>query len=159
MDSQLEQEIYSLLNQSVPLIKFFGLPVELQIKALPVLEKQRRYDFPNGDLLADRALHVLLAHYHTYLSSILIRYPFNLDEKVDENLDGLIVTIEDIFGEADKILDLFCEFEDDSTLQSLDSPEWYTIRQLSQVLVGKLQIDLEVNKEIMGSFLDSRLHP
>lgn len=157
MTSQLKEEIYDLFNRVAPLIIFFGLPVELQLKALPVLEEQTLYDFPEGDLLANHALHVLIAHYHTYLNSILIRVSIVLDEEIDEDLDSLVQIMVDILDETDKISDLF--YEDNSTVESLDSSEWDTIRPLSQVLGEKLQIDLEVNKKLMSSFLELRIHP
>ena len=71
MNLIFDDEINNVIASKAVIIVFFGLPEKQQIEILPVLGKVKKYDFPDGDLITDNALEILVNDYNTSLNSIL----------------------------------------------------------------------------------------
>ena len=94
-----DDEINNVIASKAVIIVFFGLPEKQQIEILAVLGKEKKYDFPDGDLITDNALEILVNDYNASLNSILIR----LDEPID---DGINNKATELFQAFDTSLDL-----------------------------------------------------
>jgi hypothetical protein len=153
---QLNEEVNQQLEVAVPLIVFFGLPEKEQIAILPVL-KERKYDFPDGDLITSNALEVLVSGYKACLNSISIRLMIMQDESDNKNIEGLVDLVEKLLETTHKILEEPFEVLDDAN--HLGTFEWESLRQLSSTVQRKLEIQLVVNTEIVKNCVKSWLHP
>ncbi|AFY55487.1 hypothetical protein Riv7116_3006 [Rivularia sp. PCC 7116] len=51
-----DNEVNNIIVSKSVIIVFFGLPEKRQVEILPMLEKEKKYDFPDGDLITDNAL-------------------------------------------------------------------------------------------------------
>ncbi|MEA5595597.1 hypothetical protein [Rivularia sp. UHCC 0363] len=149
----LSEEVNDILASKATLIKFFALPEEQQIQIIPVLDEERKYDFPDGDLITDNALEILVNEYKASLNSILIW----LDEPHNDNIQGLFKVFEQIFEIINFIENHYNEDTDNSTIFKL--PEWSKLRELSSVVQKTLNIQQAPNTNILKSYIEYRLHP
>ncbi len=157
MKESLSEEVNRKINAAAPLIVFFGLPAKQQIKILPILEKETLYDFPEGDLLTNDALDVLTDGYQSYLNSILLWLTVMPDNSNNEYIDHFADLAGELLDETSKTFE-WLYYESLEKEESLNSPRWDKIRQLSQTLQQELCIELEVNTAILTNCIDSWLH-
>ncbi|MGB6297458.1 MAG: hypothetical protein WBF90_14915 [Rivularia sp. (in: cyanobacteria)] len=148
----LSEEVKDILVSKATLITFFGLPKEQQIQILPVLEEEKKYDFPDGDLITDDALEVLLNDYNASLNSIILR----LDEPDNDTSQILFQVIEELFCVTNFLIDRYDDNIDNLTIFKL--PEWSKLRELSSIVQKMLNIHSEVNINILRSCIEYWLH-
>jgi hypothetical protein len=152
----LSREVKECLNLMMPAIVFFALPTYQQIEILPVLERVKKFDFPEGDLLTDNTLEVLVTVYETCLNQLLIRLTTTLEQSKSQDIENLESLVEELLTRAHLIVEY--RFEEIGNVYSLDSSEWVQLRQLSEVVQQQLQIELQVNTKIIRDFIDAWLH-
>lgn len=153
---QLSEEINQQLEATAPLIVFFGLSEKEQIAVLPVLE-ERKYDFPEGDLITSNALEVLMSGYKACLNSILIRLMIMQDESVNRNIEDLVDLVEELLEITRKIVEEHFEVIDNANI--FGTAEWKSLRQLSSAVQWKLEIQLVVNTKIVEDCVEYWIHP
>jgi len=152
----LSEEVNDILASKASIIKFFGLSEKQQAELLPVLEEEKKYDFPDGDLTTDNALEILVNDYNASLNSILIR----LDEPI---YDGINHKVKELFQAFDTSFDL-TGFIDKKITENISNesifklPEWSQLRELSLIVQKTLNIESEVNTNILKSYIEYWLH-
>ncbi|MBD2018651.1 hypothetical protein H6F43_00435 [Leptolyngbya sp. FACHB-36] len=151
----MSDEVNQQLEVTAPLIAFFGTPEKEQIAILPVLE-ERKYDFPEGDLITSNALEILVNGYKACLNSILIRLMTIQDESVSKSIKDLVDLVERLLETTRKILEE--HFEVIGNANSLGASEWESLRQLSLTAQRKLEIQLVVNTKTMKDCVEYWLH-
>jgi hypothetical protein len=151
---QLSEEVKQQLEVIAPLITFFGLSEEAQIAVLPVLE-ERKYDFPEGDLITSNSLEILVSGYKARLNSILIRLMMMQDESVNKDIEDLVDLVEKLLDTTHKIEE---HFEVIDNTNSLRSAEWRRLRQFSAAVQQKLGIQLMVNSKMIKNCMEYWLH-
>ena len=149
----LNEEVKNILASKAPLIIFFGLPEQQQIEFIPELNIERKYDFPDGDLITDNALGILVNDYNASLNSILIR----LDEPIDDKAKELFQSFNNLFSLTGFIDEKFGEDISNEIIFKL--PEWNKLRKLSTIVRDTLNIRSEVNTNIMRSCIEYWQHP
>jgi hypothetical protein len=153
LSKKLEQQI----EDCSPLIVFFGWPAKEQLENLPILEKETKYDFPEGDLVTRNSLEVLICSYAAYHNSIHIKFIIMLDESSDKNIQDLESLFDLLLETTYKIWET--SFDDNiENINILQSSEWEKLRQLSRAVQQKLNIQSTVNSEILEGFVNARLH-
>lgn len=155
MALEFTQEVQEQFDRLVPVIAFFSLPVNQQIKVLPVLEKEQKYDFPDGDVVTSNALEVLIAAYHTGLNSFYIRLIIMLDECRNQELENLESLTETLLTTAYTIEE---HFEEIGNIESLEADMWNELQRLSQMLQQQLEIELEVDTTVLTNFIHAWIH-
>ncbi len=153
---QLSEDINQQLEVIAPLIVFFWLPEKEQIAVLPVLE-ERKYDFPEGDLITSNALEVLVSAYKVCLNSISIQLMIMQDESENKSIENLADLVEKLLEIAHGIAEE--NFEVIDIKNSIGSIEWKNLRQLSFTVQRKLEIQLVVNTKIVEICVEYWLHP
>jgi hypothetical protein len=153
---QLGEEMNQQLETTAPLIAFFCLPEKEQIAVLPMLE-ERKYDFPEGDLITSNALEILVSGYKACLNSILLQLMIMQDESDNENIEDLADLVEGLLKTTHRILEE--HFEVIGNASNLGASEWRNLRQLSSALQRKLEVQLVVNTKIMKNCVEYWLHP
>lgn len=153
---RLSDEVNQQLEVTAPLITFFGMPEKEQIAVLPVLE-ERKYDFPEGDLITSNALEVLMSGYKACLNPLLIRLMIVQDESGNRNIEDLVDLVERLLEITHKIEAEHFEVIDDAN--SFETAEWKSLRQLSSAVQRKLEIQLVVNTRIVENCVEYWLHP
>lgn len=153
----IEFEVNQQLEVADPLIIFFALPKKNQIVVLPILEEERKYDFPDGDLVTSNALEVLISGYKACLNSILIHLMVRLNESGDENLEDLAGLVEQLLEATRRILEE--QFATIGNATSLDASEWNSLRQLSLSFQQEVNIQLDLNTKMMKNCIEYWLHP
>ena len=138
-------------------IAFFRLPEERQIEVLPVLDKEEKYDFPDGDLITDNALEVLVNDYNAFFNSILLRLDEPIDEGINDKYKEFYQVFDNLFGLTAFIDDKFHEDICNGNIFKLS--EWNQLRKLSLVIQDKFNIHSEVNYNILKNRVDYWLHP
>ena len=156
MALQLSEEVNQTLEVTAPLIVFFGLPAKEQIAALPALE-ERKYDFPDGDLITSSALEVLASGYNARLNSILIRLMIMQDESGNRSIEDLVDLVERLLAITHEITEK--PFEVINNADSLETAEWESLRQLSSAVQRKLDIQLVGSTETVKNCVEYWLHP
>lgn len=154
---ELSEAVSQQLEIAAPLVSFFGLPEKKLMSFLPMLEEERKYDFPDGDLVTSNALEVLVSGYKACLNSVLIRFMVILDESNNENIEHLASLVEQLLETTHRILEK--QFEDIDNTKSLRASEWDSLRQLSLSLQQELNIHSEINTRIMKMCVEYWLHP
>jgi len=151
-----DDEVNNAIASKAVIIVFFGLPEKQQVEILPVLEKEKKYAFPDGDLTTDNALEILVNDYNASLNSILIR----LNEPID---DGINYKAKKLFKAFDTSFDL-TGFIDQKITEGISHesifklPEWSQLRELSSLIQTNLNIHSEINKNILKSRIEYWLH-
>ncbi|WP_448571410.1 hypothetical protein [Trichothermofontia sp.] len=153
---RLGEEVNQQLELAGPLIVFFGLPEKEQVALLPVLE-ERKYDFPEGDLITSSALEVLVSGYKAYLNSIVIWLMIIQDESDNTNMEELIWLVDQLLETAHKIVEEHDEIIDN--VDYLRTSEWANLRYLSFTLKQKLEIQWVANSEVIRNCMEYWLHP
>lgn len=153
---QLSEEVNQQLEVTAPLVVFFGLPEKEQIAVLPMLE-ERKYDFPEGDLITSNALEVLVNGYKACLNSILIRLTIVQDELGNKSIEDLVGLVEKLLKITHKIVEEHFEAIDNA--KSFGTVEWRSLRQLSSAVQRKLEIQLVVNTKVVKNCVEYWLHP
>jgi len=153
---RLSKEVEQNLKRAMPLIVFFGLPHESQMLLLPTLQVERKYDFPDGDLITSNALEVLTNGYKACLNSLAIRLMVILEESGGADLEPLANLV-------DQLLATNCQISEEpftaATYQDFsNAPEWENLRQLSLSLQRMLNIYLEIDQSTMEQAIDFWLH-
>jgi hypothetical protein len=155
---EISEELKRQTDDFAPLIIFFGWPANQQLENLPILEKETKYDFPDGDVVTNNALEVLLASYVTYHNSIHIKFIILLDESTDKDIQDLESLFSLLLSTSFEIAET--SFDDNiENINILQSPEWEKLRQLSREVQRKLNIQSTVNSKILEDFTDARIHP
>jgi hypothetical protein len=154
---QLSEELKNLIEKAAPLIIFFSLSTTRQSQVLPVLEKEEKYDFPDGDLWTSSALEVLLCCYQALINSISIRLTLILDEVSDEDTKNFAAGCDQISHRLNEILNRDADIIFNS--ENLDSVEWIALRQLSKTVQEGLHIQLKIDTEMLSEQMNYRLHP
>jgi hypothetical protein len=154
---ELSEELKNLIEKAAPLIIFFSLSTTQQSQVLPVLEKEEKYDFPDGDLWTSSTLEVLLCCYQAFINSISIRLILILDEVRDEDTESFSAGCTQISHRLNEILNRDADIIFSS--ENLDSVEWVALRQLSETVQEGLQIQLEIDTEMLREQMNYRLHP
>lgn len=152
---QLSEEVNQQLEVAAPLIVFFGLSAKEQIAVLPVLE-ERKYGFPEGDLITSNALEVLMSGYAACLNSVLIRLMIMQDESVNRSIEDLVDLVEKLLEITHRIEAE--HFEVIGNAKSFGTTEWKSLRQLSSAVQRKLEIQLVVNTRIVKNCVEYWLH-
>jgi hypothetical protein len=155
---ELSEELKGQINNCAPLIVFFGWLAKEQVETLPVLEKEMKYDFPEGDLVTNNALEVLTNSYGAYHNSIHIRFISLLDESANKDIQDLESLFDLLLSTSYEI----AETSFDGNIENIDilqSPEWEKLRQLSREVQHKLNIQSTVNSETLKGLVNARLHP
>lgn len=133
------------------LTAFFGLSVEQQEVALPVLQVEKLYDFPDGDWRTDEAVEVLIMAYAACLNSFsntLLIQDGNHDESLENLIGELSIAIQSIeLGQRKVDID-----------RRLKSPEFETLRHLSSTLGKRLQIKMPIIKDALNSLISFYVH-
>ncbi|MBV6626603.1 MAG: hypothetical protein KI793_27310 [Rivularia sp. (in: Bacteria)] len=155
--SILSKEVKDVIDSKAVIIIFFGLPEKQQIEILPVLEKEQKYDFPDGDLITDSALEILVNDYNASLNSILLHLDEPIDDKINDKAKELFRAFDNLFSLTSFIQEKFEEDISNEIIFKL--PEWNQIRELSLVIQKILQIQSEVNKNFLKSRVAYWLHP
>ena len=156
MNLIFDDEVNNVIASKAVIIVFFGLPEKQQIEILPVLGEEKKYDFPDGDLITDNALEILVNDYNASLNSILIR----LDEPID---DGINNKAKELFQAFDTSFDL-TGFIDNKIAENISNesifklPEWSQLRELSLLIQTNFNIHSEVNKNILQNRIEYWLH-
>jgi hypothetical protein len=153
---QLSEEVNQQLEVTAPLIVFFGLPEKEQIALLPMLG-EKKYDFPEGDLITSDAFEILMSGYKAGLNSILIRLMIMQDELGNRSIEDLIDLVERLLEIIHNIVEE--HFEEIDNANSSETAEWKNLRQLSSAVQQKLAIQLVVNAKIMENCVEYWLHP
>jgi hypothetical protein len=153
---QLSEEVNQKLKVAAPLIIFFGMSKKEQIMVLPVLE-ERKYGFPDGDLVTSNTLEILLNGYQANLNSISIRLMSMQDESSDENIKDLADLVEQLLELINRILEE--DFEVIDNANNLEDFEWVSLCQLSLAIQRKLEIEMTVNKKMIENCVEYWLHP
>jgi hypothetical protein len=153
---KLSEEAKQKLEVTESLITFFGLPEKDQKAAMPVLDKEKKYDFPEGDLVTSNTLEVLMNGYMACLNSILIDLIVIQDESDNESIKDLANLIEQLLQITHRILE---RHFDHSNASSFGSSDWDSLRQFSFIVQQRLKIQLEVNTKIMKRSVEYWLHP
>lgn len=152
---QLSEEANQKLKVVAPIIVFFGMSKKEQMTALPILQ-ERKYDFPEGDLVTSNALEILMNGYKADLNSISIRLMMIQDESDDENIKDLANLIEQLLELTDKILEENFKTIDD--VNNLENFEWVILRQLSLAIRRTLEIETVVNTKIINNYVEYWAH-
>jgi hypothetical protein len=153
---QLNDEVNQQLEVTAPLIAFFSMPEQEQMAILPNLE-ERKYDFPEGDLISSNALEILMSGYKACLNSILLQLTIMQDGSGNESIEDLADLVEELLETTHRILEE--HFEVIGNASSLGASEWQSLRQLSSAVQRKLEIQPVVNTKIMKNCVDYWLHP
>ena len=156
MIPNLSNEVKERLDLATPAILFFALPVNQQIEMLPTLKNEQKYDFPDGDLLTNNALEILINAYAACLNMLVLWLMVMVDETVDQDVRNLESLIGDLLSTAQTIVEY--RFEGIGNASSLNSPEWKKLRQLSEMVQQQLQIEVEVDTTFISSFMNYWLH-
>ena len=149
----LNEEVKNILASKAPLIIFFGLAEQQQIELILELKLERKYDFPDGDLITDNALEILVNDYNASLNSILIR----LDEPIDDKAKELFESFNNLFSLTGFIDEKFGEDISNEIIFKL--PEWNKLRSVSTIVRDTLNIRSEVNINMMRSCIEYWQHP
>ena len=144
------KQVNDILASKAVIITFFALPEE-QIELIPVLE-EKKYDFPDGDLITNDALEILINDYNASLNSIMLR----LDEPDNDTMKTLFQVFEELFSVTNFLMNFYDDDIDNSTILKL--PEWSKLRELSLVLQNTLNIHSEVNTDIIINCIEYWLH-
>ena len=132
------------------------MPAQLQIEIMPSVE-ERKYDFPDGDLISNNVLEILLCIYLSTLNSISLEILVVNEEVVDKS-------VQDIHG----LLALLCElanliFDDYSEIllypDCLENMEWDTLRHLSALLQRKSGLHTTTSRRTLEEIIASWVHP
>ena len=145
-----KEDINQTLEDTAPLIVFFGLSEKEQVSALPILE-ERKYNFPDGDLITNNALEILVSAYEAQSNSIVILLRI-LQDGSDNEIVG------DLFELFEKLLDTTHEIVN-KDIEEVNESEWGSLRQLSLIIQKKLKIQLAINVEIVRNYIEYWLHP
>ena len=145
-----KEDINQTLEDTAPLIVFFGLSEKEQVSALPILE-ERKYNFPAGDLITNNALEILVSAYEAQSNSIVILLRI-LQDGSDNEIVG------DLFELFEKLLDTTHEIVN-KDIEEVNESEWGSLRQLSLIIQKKLKIQLAINVEIVRNYIEYWLHP
>jgi hypothetical protein len=149
------REIDQQLEITAPLIVFFGLPEKEQLAVLPFLE-ERKYDFPDGDLVTSNALEILINAYKACLNSISIRLVSKEDQAANQSPGDLADLIDRLLETAYPLSE---DFETSSDASCLRVDEWSNLRRLSLVAQQQLNIQLAIiNMETMRNCVEYWLH-
>jgi hypothetical protein len=133
------------------LTAFFGLSVEQQKTALPVMQSERQYDFPDGDWRTTEAIEVLILAYAACLNSFsntLLIQNSNEDESLENLIEELSIAIQSI--ELDE-----CKVDIDRKHQS---PKFEILRRLSRILSKRLQVKIPVSQNMLNSLISFYVH-
>lgn len=144
------------LEVTESLITFFGLPEKDQKAVIPVLDEEKKYDFPEGDLVTSNTLEVLMNGYMACLNSILIDLMVIQDKSNNESIKDLANLIEQLLQITRRILE---RHFDNSNANSFGASDLDSLRQFSLILQQRLKIQLEVNIKIMKRSVEYWLHP
>lgn len=145
-----KEDINQTLEDTAPLIVFFGLSEKEQVSALPILE-ERKYNFPDGDLITNNALEILVSAYEAQSNSIVILLRILQDDSDNE-------IVGDLFELFEKLLDTTHEIVN-KDIEEVNESEWGSLRQLSLIIQKKLKIQLAINVEIVRNYVEYWLHP
>lgn len=138
MNLIFDDEVNNIIASKAVVITFFGLPEKQQVKILPLLNKKQKYDFPDGDLITDNALEILINDYHASLNSILIRLDEPIDGKINDEATELYQVFDSLFSLTGFIDEKFGEDISNEIIFKL--PGWSQIRELSLVIQKKINI-------------------
>lgn len=119
--------------------------------------KERKYNFPDGDLVTSNALEVLVNGYKACLNSILIRLMIMQDESGNKSIEDLVNLVEKILEIIHKIAEE--QFEIIDNANSLKTVEWKSLRQLSSAVQRRLETQSVVNTRIVKNCVEYWLHP
>lgn len=145
-----KEDINQTLKDTAPLIVFFGLSEKERVSVLPILE-ERKYNFPDGDLITNNALEILVSAYEAQSNSIVILLRILQDDSDNE-------IVGDLFELFEKLLDTTHEIVN-KDIEEAKKSEWESLRQLSLIIQKKLKIQLAINVEIVRNYVEYWLHP
>jgi hypothetical protein len=155
---ELSKELKYQIDNFAPLIVFFGWPAKQQLENLPILEKEAKYDFPDGDVVTNNALEVLLVSYVAYHNSIHIKFIILLDESTNKDIQDLESLFDLLLSTSYEIAETSFDNNIENT-SILQSSEWEKMRMLSREVQRKLNIQSTVDLEILEGFINARIHP
>ena len=146
-----------MLVNAEPIVAFFAMPAALQVEIIPSVE-EKKYDFPDGDLISSNALEILLCIYLSMLNSISLKMLVIQEEVVIEQ------GVQGTYG----LLTLLCEltnliFDDYFEIllcsDRLESIEWDTLRHLSSLLQQKSGLHTTTSRRTLEEMIESWVHP
>ena len=152
---QLNEVANNKLKALAPIIVFFGMSKNEQMIILPILE-ERKYDFPEGDLVTSNTLEILMNGCRADLNFILIRLMIIQDGSGNENIKDIANLIEQFLELIDRILEENFEIVDD--INKLGDFEWVILRQLSLAIQRKLEIEMVVNTKTINNYVEYWTH-
>ena len=132
------------------IITFFSLSASEQIKTLPVLDREYKFDC-SGDIVTNWALLVLASEYESQINKCLLRmmdYPDSEYLLLDDALQIIYAWIGNEARDFDKLW----------AGEYLFEPEWILVRKLSQYLKQYLAISVEIDKDCLTKIIFSCLH-
>ncbi|RFP62947.1 MAG: hypothetical protein BJG00_001930 [Limnothrix sp. CACIAM 69d] len=154
---QLNEEVQNKLKTIAPLIAFFGLPELGQVAILPRL-KERKYDFPEGDLITRSAIEVLVNAYNAHLNSISIRLLIVKDQSDSEDVKKLAISIDQLLEITNEIIDRY-SFQKSNYSNCFKTTQWKRLCQISLEIQQALEIQLVVDTKTLENCIEYWLHP
>ena len=152
MNNQLTQKLMDV----APIVAFFSMSAALQIDVMPTVE-EKKYDFPDGDLISNNTLEILLCIYLSMLNSISLEILVVNEEAIDQNIEsirGLITLLcklaHLLFNDYDEVL---------LNADSLESIEWDTLRHLSSLFQQIVGLHTVTNRNALEEEIESWVHP
>lgn len=150
-EESLKQNIESIS----PLVTFFSLSNQEQTSLIPALEISK-YDFPDGDLLTNNPLEILINGYQAFLNSICIQLIILEDEEEFKN-NELVSLVEKLLKITSQIANKDFNVIGNPTL--IESSEWEILTQFSSALKQKLEVQTIITPKIVQNSIEYWLHP